>query len=114
MLYMSIETSSFSYISNQLFQLEQVLLRLQKKKKVILRQFCTSAIYLVHVNMSCVPLKKKKIGKVLIFPCVVFSKFFITLESSISDSKTILYFSHLSGTCFHLLRLHDNFALKKN
>ena len=38
---------------------------------------------------------------------------FITLESSISDSKTILYFSHLSGTCFHVLRLHDNLVLKK-
>ena len=37
----------------------------------------------------------------------------ITLESSISDSKAILYFSHLSGTCLHVLRFHDDFALKK-
>ena len=51
------------------------------------------------------------LGSVLFFMFLCF----ITLESSISDPKTILYFSHLSGTCFHVLRLclHDNFAFVK-
>ena len=59
--------------------------------------------------------EKNNFGKDVYFPYVMFFMFlcFITLESWISDSKTFLYFSHLFGTCFHVLRLHDNFALKK-